>query len=221
VIGRRGHIQGAFTIKELRELTKLDEEGHQASFFVSQDELDMGTTDSSVQELQAPSGRPKTRIDDLLRRVASTPPAENPKRISLTILTNPVRFEASEHDPSMLGAVICERTRLEGGPGQQRGVGTGELVTIPAQLALVSVGYKGVAIPGLAPEVFDSHRGLVVNTHGKVTDASNGLAGLYVSGWLKRGPSGIIGTNITDAKDTVGSIVKDLEHQIPKILPPR
>jgi NADPH-dependent glutamate synthase beta subunit-like oxidoreductase len=52
-----------------------------------------------------------------------------------------------------------------------------------------------------------------VNTHGKVDDSKDGLGGLYVSGWLKRGPSGIIGTNIADAKDTVASITKDLEGQ--------
>jgi NADPH-dependent glutamate synthase beta subunit-like oxidoreductase len=80
--------------------------------------------------------------------------------------------------------------------------------------ALISIGYKGNALPGLEEAgLFDSRRGVVVNVHGKVDDAKNGLGGLYASGWLKRGPSGIIGTNIADAKDTVASIKKDLDHQ--------
>lgn len=217
VVGRRGHVQGAFTIKELRELIKLDEEGYKTSFLVSQDELNLGATESSLKELEAPNGRPRKRIDKLLRRdAATTPNANNPKQVALRFLMNPVSFVANEQDPSTLGAVICERTKLEGEAGQQVCVGTGELESIPAQLALVSVGYKGVAVPGLEDELFDSKRGIVVNTHGKVMNASNGLGGLYVSGWLKRGPSGIIGTNIADAKDTVASIVKDLENHVPK-----
>lgn len=80
--------------------------------------------------------------------------------------------------------------------------------------ALISIGYKGIALPGLEEAgLFDSQRGVVANVHGKVDDAKDGLGGLYVSGWLKRGPSGIIGTNIADAKDTVASITKDLDHQ--------
>jgi NADPH-dependent glutamate synthase beta subunit-like oxidoreductase len=85
---------------------------------------------------------------------------------------------------------------------------------IPLQ-ALVSIGYKGLAIPG-TEQWYDDTSGVITNTHGLVdgartTDAGdeNSLAGLYVTGWLKRGPSGIIGTNIADAKDTVATIVKD------------
>lgn len=216
VVGRRGHVQGAFTIKELRELTKLDEEGHQTSFLVSHEELDLGMSDATVQELESPSGRPKQRIDKLLRSVASHPPPTNPKHVSLRFLLNPIRFAPDEHDATSLGSVVCERAKLEGGPGHQQAVGTGDLVQFPAQLALVSAGYKGIAIPGLDSNLFDCQRGLVVNSHGKVADAFSGLGGLYVTGWLKRGPSGIIGTNISDAKDTVGSILKDLENRVPK-----
>jgi adrenodoxin-NADP+ reductase len=109
---------------------------------------------------------------------------------------------------------VCERTKLEGEPGSQVAVGTGEFETVPAQLALISIGYKGVALPGIEEtDLFDERRGVVVNVHGKVDDARDGLGGLYVSGWLKRGPSGIIGTNIADAKDTVASIAKDLDNQ--------
>lgn len=80
--------------------------------------------------------------------------------------------------------------------------------------ALISIGYRGIALSGLEEAgLFDSRRGVVANVHGKVDDANDSMGGLYVSGWLKRGPSGIIGTNIADAKDTVASITKDLDHQ--------
>lgn len=70
IVGRRGHVQGAFTIKELRELVKLEEEGHDAFFSVQQNELDLGSTDASMKELELATGRPKKRIDKLLRDAA-------------------------------------------------------------------------------------------------------------------------------------------------------
>ena len=75
---------------------------------------------------------------------------------------------------------------------------------------LVSIGYKGVAIEGSEPW-FEASRGILRNQNGLVDPATEILGGLYVSGWLKRGPSGIIGTNITDAKDTVTTILHDLK----------
>jgi adrenodoxin-NADP+ reductase len=72
VVGRRGHVQGAFTIKELRELTKLESEGFGTSFIVLEDELELGATEASLAELSGPGGRSKGRIDKLLRSVATT-----------------------------------------------------------------------------------------------------------------------------------------------------
>lgn len=98
----------------------------------------MGSTAASLEELNGPGSRPKVRIDKLLRDAAATPMVKsNPKQVRLRFLLNPVRFEANEADPSKLGAVVCERTRLEGEPGKQVAVGTGELETISAQLVSV------------------------------------------------------------------------------------
>lgn len=133
-----------------------------------------------------------------------------PKQVHLRFLLSPTKFLPSEDDPTVLGAVQCERTRLDGDVGHQKCAGTGELETLPAQLALVSIGYKGVSISGIEPW-FDEQHGVLHNQHGRVDSGSAGLGGLYTSGWLKRGPSGIIGTNIPDAKDTVTSIMSDLE----------
>lgn len=207
VLGRRGHVQGAFTIKELRELTKLDH----VDFVVGEKELDEGMTTSSMEELKGDGARPKVRIDKLLRDVARTRVEEDNerrrKKVILRFLLNPVKFLPNGLDQSRVGSVLCEKTRLEGQPGRQVAVGTGIMEEIPADMVLVSIGYKGVKLPGMDNRLFDARRGIVRNTHGKVSD------NLYVSGWLKRGPSGIIGTNIADAKDTVFSILHDLEQE--------
>mmetsp|Transcript_8990 Transcript_8990/g.25245 ORF Transcript_8990/g.25245 Transcript_8990/m.25245 type:complete len:535 (+) Transcript_8990:172-1776(+) len=212
VVGRRGHIQGAFTIKEIRELTKLKKEGLDVSFRVSQEELDMGMTEASLAELEGAKARPKKRIDKLLREAAVASSLvianANEREVSLRMLMNPVEFLPSETDPALIGSVVCERTRLEGKAGEQSAVGTGEFETIPANLALLSIGYKGLCLPGLEGS-FDERRGTIDNDHGKVSGEDSG--GLYCSGWIKRGPSGIIGTNIQDAKDTVAAILTDLE----------
>lgn len=77
----------------------------------------------------------------------------------------------------------------------------------------MSIGYKANIVPGTEPW-FDSDRGVLKNAHGLVDSKRDNLGGLYVTGWLKRGPSGIIGTNIIDAKDTVATIMNDVESNI-------
>ncbi|CAJ1950844.1 unnamed protein product [Cylindrotheca closterium] len=217
VIGRRGHVQAAFTIKEARELTRLDD----ANFVVRKDELDMGRTEASKQEINA--ARPRKRMEKLLTDAAAATSAmknntddddsqKKAAEVHLRFLLNPTSFETK--DGSSLSHVTCERTRLVGDAGSQSAEGTGEMETIEAQLALVSIGYKGVAIPG-TEEWYDDKRGILKNTHGLIEGSKEDLGGLYVSGWLKRGPSGIIGTNITDAKDTVASILHALKSSSP------
>ena len=201
VVGRRGHVQGAFTIKELRELTKLDD----ASLIIDEHELDAGLTDASKGELEGPGSRPKIRMDKLLRDTASKPVVKRDKEVKVRFLLNPVKFLPCPNDPSRLGSVLCERTELVGESGKQNAVGTGTMEEIPANMVLVSIGYKGIKIPDLDDSLFDERRGIIINSHGKVID------NLYVCGWLKRGPSGIIGTNLVDAKDTISSIIKDLK----------
>lgn len=134
--------------------------------------------------------------------------------MSIRFLLNPKEFRADKSDPTRLGAVVCERTKLEGEAGKQKAVGTGTLEEIPAQLSLVSIGYKGVALAGLET-VFDERHGVLTNVRGRVESPSSEAGGLYTSGWLKRGPSGIIGTNIADAKDTVATVLQDLSGHKP------
>ncbi len=129
VVGRRGHVQGAFTIKELRELTKLP----YADFVVRLDELEMGKSSGTSQK-ELKESRPRTRMDKLLMEAATTKDSGTNRQVHLRFLLNPVRFEASEDDPSTLARVVCERTRLEGDAGSQRAIGTGNEESIKAQL---------------------------------------------------------------------------------------
>lgn len=117
---------------------------------------------------------------------------------------NPLRVESSQEDSKHVGQVVFERTKLEGEPGKQRATGTGETENIPADLVITSVGYKGESLDGMDRTMFDNQRGVIANNHGKVAGDNN----IFATGWIKRGPSGIIGTNITDAKDTVASVMK-------------
>ena len=117
---------------------------------------------------------------------------------------SPASIEPKASDLGRVGGVVCERTRLEGGPFKQNSVPTGEIETLPADLVLTSIGYKGMPLEGMkGQDQFDLQRCVVNNQHGKVAGDNN----LFASGWIKRGPSGIIGTNIMDAKDTVKSIM--------------
>ena len=146
VVGRRGHVQAAFTIKELRELVNLKKDGHDTDFRISQQELDLGTTEASQEELSGKGSRPKIRLDKVLREAAKVTTAANDddacnKSVEVRFLLNPVRFEPPNHqdrdepiDGNRLGAVVCERTRLEGEPFRQSAVGTGTFETFRADL---------------------------------------------------------------------------------------
>eukprot|EP00571_Detonula_confervacea_P012011 CAMPEP_0172305996 /NCGR_PEP_ID=MMETSP1058-20130122/7175_1 /TAXON_ID=83371 /ORGANISM="Detonula confervacea, Strain CCMP 353" /LENGTH=582 /DNA_ID=CAMNT_0013017765 /DNA_START=237 /DNA_END=1985 /DNA_ORIENTATION=+ len=210
VVGRRGHVQGAFTIKEIRELTKLKKEGHDATFSVRKEELDLGMTESSVAELKGPSGRPKTRIDKLLQESAISGDSESDtsKQVDLRFLMSPIRLEPSDSNSERVGQVVCERTKLEGEPFHQKPLRTNETETMPADLVLVSIGYRGMPLEGM-DDLFDKQKGIVANDHGKVAGENN----MFVAGWIKRGPTGIVGTNIMCAKETASSVMKFIDSE--------
>ena len=135
-----------------------------------------------------------------------------PKRAHLRFLLSPVSLEPKGPNSSYVGSLICERTQLTGNANRQRAEGTGGLERFRADLVLVSIGYKGTAIPG-TETWFDEETGRMIHTNGLVDRGHSGKGSLFTAGWLKRGASGIIGTNIADAKDTVATILKDLEKE--------
>lgn len=183
LLGRRGPAQSAFTLPELVGLAHLD--------------------DVDVQ-VQAPpesltGSDPRTQ---LLAELADRPPRGAARRIVLRFLAAPLRCTGEEQ----VTGVDVARTRLvPDGAGGLRAEPTGEVEHLEAGLVLRSIGYRGVAVPGLP---FDEERGVVPNDAGRVHP------GRYVAGWIKRGPRGFIGTNRTCAQETVTSIIDDLDADL-------
>jgi ferredoxin--NADP+ reductase len=197
MIGRRGPAQGKFTTKELRELGEL---AH-ADIVVDPTQLDLDPASERALE----GDRAQTRNVEILRSFAAKPLEGKPRRVHMRFLASPVELIGAESVQS----VRLERNTLdERDGGYLAAVGTGAFDEIPAQMVLRSVGYRGVALDGVP---FDQRRGVVPNVLGRVLDAPDGNAvpGLYVAGWIKRGPSGVIGTNKADAMETVAQLLDD------------
>jgi ferredoxin--NADP+ reductase len=144
---------------------------------------------------------------EILDDFASREESNRARSIELRFFASPVEIIGQD---GRVTAVRVETNHLEPGPdGRMRAVGTGETETIDCGLVLRSVGYRGVALSG-AP--FDEARGVIPSVAGRVTESPGGPVRPreYAVGWIKRGPSGIIGTNKPDAVETVQSIVEDL-----------
>ncbi|MFB6848959.1 FAD-dependent oxidoreductase [Streptomyces sp. NPDC056373] len=192
MVGRRGPSQVRFTTKELRELGTLPE----TDVLVDPAELalDPGYTDPSA--LPAP----QRRNVEVLRGWAQTPPTGAPRRIHLRFFLRPAELLAEQ---GHVCAARFERTAPDGHGGL---TGTGRYEVIEGQLVLRSVGYRGVPLEGLP---FDPVTATVPNLAGRVLREGVVTPGEYVAGWIKRGPTGVIGTNRPCAKETATSLLED------------
>jgi ferredoxin--NADP+ reductase len=201
ILGRRGPAQAAFTNPELLELGQLAG----ADVIVDRDELDRAL---AVADEAAEQDITCRRNVEILRSYAERPPAGHPKRIVLRFLLSPVAFLADEH--GRLGSVELVRNELVPAPGGGlRAQATEERETIPAGLAFRAIGYRGMSLPGVP---FDERAAVIPNRAGRVLDPASQepLPGEYVVGWIKRGPTGVIGTNKKDAQETVDALLADL-----------
>ncbi len=204
ILGRRGPAQAAFTNPELLELGELAD----ADVIVDEAELERAL---AVADPAAEEDITCRRNVEILRSYASRPPKGHDKRIVLRFLLSPVAFLPDEH--GHLGAVELVRNELVPAPdGGLRAAATDERETITAGLAFRAIGYRGIPLPGVP---FDERSAVIPNDAGRVLDPDSGapLAGEYVVGWIKRGPSGVIGTNKKDAQETVDAMLADLAPQ--------
>ena len=136
-----------------------------------------------------------------MRGWAGRAPAGDVRRLTVRFWLRPVEIEGTER----VSGLTVERTRLD---ETGRLIGTGELETVPIQMVLRSVGYQSVPLPGVP---FDERTATVPNSEGRVLGPDGApLPGEYVAGWLKRGPTGVIGTNKSDAAGSVRSLLCDL-----------
>ena len=210
MVGRRGPSQARFTTKELRELGGLPD----TQVVVDPGELALDPAYADPSALSAA----QRRNVEVLRGWAERPPRAGSRRIRLRFFLRPVellpsggtshswgspRSSEAGSGGERVGAVRFERTLPDGRGGV---TGTGEYEDIEAQLVLRSVGYRGVPLEGLP---FDAGRGTVPHLAGRVLRDGAVSPGEYVAGWIKRGPTGVIGTNRPCAKETVTSLLED------------
>lgn len=198
MLGRRGPAQAKWTTKELRELGELAN----ADIDVDPAQLDLDPASAAA----VAGDRAQQRNLELLRTFAAQRPSGKPRTLRLRFLASPIELHGD--DAGRVTEMTIGRNRLEERDGGYlAAVDTGERERVPADLVLRSVGYRGVPLSG-AP--FDERRGVIPNEGGRVLD-ENGRArpGLYVAGWIKRGPSGVIGTNKADAMKTVEALLAD------------
>ncbi|MFF7191202.1 FAD-dependent oxidoreductase [Streptomyces sp. NPDC008222] len=215
MVGRRGPSQARFTTKELRELGTLPD----TEVIVDEEELAL---DPAYLD---PSGLPaaQRRNIEVLRTWAGTPPRGAPRRIRLRFFLRPVELLTAEGTCPLelspepgegrVGAVRFERTIPDGTGGVE---GTGRYEDVEAQLVLRSVGYRGVPLEGLP---FDAKSGTVPHSSGRVLRDGAASPGEYVAGWIKRGPTGVIGTNRPCAKETVASLLEDASGLMGRMVP--
>jgi ferredoxin/flavodoxin---NADP+ reductase len=199
MIGRRGPAQAKFTTKELRELGEL--EG--VDVVVGADEADLDAFDATGESARlAETDRHVRGNYTVIKDWAQRTPAGTGRRLTVRFWLRPVEIQGRNEAVSGL---TLERTRLDESGRLQ---GTGELETLPVQMVLRSVGYQSVPLAGVP---FDERNYVVPNEAGRVIGPDGRpLPGEYVAGWLKRGPTGVIGTNKSDAAETVRSLLADL-----------
>jgi len=196
VLGRRGPAYTAFTTKELRELGQLPGLG------LVVDPADLELDEASLAAVAA--DKVAARNVAVLREWAARPAAATSRRVHLHFWTRPVAILGEDR----VHGVVLERTAI--GP-EGLVVGTGETTTLDATLVVRSVGYRGVALPGVP---YDAAAGRVPHVGGRVVRDGVVSADEYVTGWIKRGPTGVIGTNRSDAVETVTALLADVDRGV-------
>jgi len=197
VLGRRGPVQAAWTSTELQEMGELAG----ADVVVDPRELELDA--ASEAELAAASNIVQRNVETL-RGFASRAPTGKLRTVRLWFRASPVAILGD----GWVEGVEVVHNRLEAdGSGRVRAMPTDEREVIPCGIVFRSVGYHGVSLPGVP---FDEGTGTIPNDRGRVLDAgAEAIPGLYCAGWIKRGPTGVIGTNKKDATETVDLLLED------------
>ena len=201
VLGRRGPAQAAFTNPEVREL------GEMVDADIVIDPTDCELDEISREYLESDEADMTARKNvDIFTQFSEKPMEGKRRRIVLRFLCSPVEIKGD----SKVESIVIGHNRLERDEGGRiRAVDTGEREEIECGLVFRSIGYKGIGLEGVP---FDSDRGTIRNEGGRVLDDDGAqVEGQYVVGWIKRGPSGVIGTNKKDAQETIDNLFEDLE----------
>jgi ferredoxin/flavodoxin---NADP+ reductase len=203
LLGRRGPAQAAFTNPELRELADLQRAGVE----VDLEDLQLDTHSATWLESEADTTSRKNM--EILRRYAATGPKHASHRVILRFLRSPVEILGEGNGGPVTGVKVVRNRIAPTDGGGLRALPTGEEEVIECGLVLRSIGYRGRPVDGIP---FDEIRGLIRNQGGRVVNEDgHAQPGEYVVGWIKRGPSGVIGTNKKDAADTTTKVLEDIE----------
>ncbi|MGW5388236.1 4Fe-4S binding protein [Nocardia sp. NPDC003963] len=198
VLGRRGPLQAAYTSPEFLALAHLSG----VDIVIDPAELELDPASQAL--LDDPDAEPSLKLKYALAgEFAAKPATEGNKRIVFKYLAAPTAVTGTDKAEGLEYA----RNELVEEDGILNARPTSEAGNLPASLVLRSIGYRGQPIPDLP---FDDKRAVVPNEHGRVTGADGQpLTGVYVSGWIKRGPRGVIGSNRTDSEETVEGLIAD------------
>ena len=249
IIGRRGYIQSAFTIKEIRELTRIKD----VNVYISESDIECSRTTTSLKEVE--NNRPKKRLTELIENIAkashnnttntTTATTTMNRQINIRYLTTPIEIIANEHN--QVSGLKVIRNQLIGDINKQKAIPIvpTETTILPCDMVIKAVGYKCQPITKSIPfntttntiphkysrvlQNSNSDNNTTTTTTSSTTDTNNSssssplpgsnttstssspLPGVYVSGWLKRGATGIIASNIPDAKETAAAIAEDIQ----------
>jgi ferredoxin/flavodoxin---NADP+ reductase len=164
----------------------------------------------------------KRRNVEILRGYSRRTPSGKSHRLELRFLRSPLEILGEGEDGPVTGVRLAINRLTTGEDGRVRAEPTGETEDVECGLVLRSIGYRGTPLAGIP---FDDRRGLIRNEAGRVVGDDGVCHGEYVVGWIKRGPTGVIGTNKKDASDTVTKILQDAEsgalgHPDPQLAEP-
>lgn len=202
LLGRRGPAQAAFTNPEIRELGELPH----ADLVVVPEEVELDPL--SRQALESSQDRATSKKVDMLKEFAGRSLSGKPRRLTLRFLVSPVEVRGGPGG-EVTGLRLVRNKLVASEAGSLQAKPTGEFEDLPVGLVFRSVGYKGVPLPGVP---FHEGWGVILNERGRVLDpdTKKPRPGEYAAGWIKRGPTGVIGTNKPDAGETVAGIMEDV-----------
>lgn len=197
--GRRGPVQASFTPVEIREFGEL------ADAYAVINPEDLNINEPSQKELEDPVRKKNFEILTELSKMSG----EGKKR---KFVMHFCKSAVEILGKGRVQSVTFEKNKLIGASGSQKVRGTGVKESIDCGLVFRSVGYQGVPVKGLP---FQPNGGTIPNQKGRITDSEQVYIGLYAAGWIKRGPTGIIGTNKGDSEETIQSLVEDIPQLNP------
>ena len=199
MIGRRGPAQAAFTELELKELGKI--EGVNIKIH---DNLDLSKAD---QEEIAQTSKARKNVAELNHLKSLAPNPDASKTIHIMFYSSPIEIIETNNQ---IKKVKFQKNKLEGNAGGQKAIPTDDFFELECDILFRSIGYRGVPFKGLP---FDDRRGVIPNNGGQVIDSNNlNVENVYVTGWIKRGPSGVIGTNRSDSIETVNTLLNNIQE---------